>query len=300
MGKQARRQRVARKTHERGRSKRADLFNPRPFAGLATEATWVALRELIPAATAEVRLADAKHADRAITVATVLPMAQPALVKGDGRIFLGVQAHARSGDLSRDLAAVLEAALAARPGSYVALTDLPEPGPRLQDLLADAGAINPTLHDTFGFWLDAEVTDGANSDGTVDDAVTASLERANASILPTHKIADSAYWCQVADRAHLRWVLPDDEDRALAALARLHSAGDLTLGAQTRYAGAFRAHGLLVPVWDLPRDAAADSWADTVERLTKRYQDAVADETPLTTAERQSRSTLAARQLTLR
>ena len=34
------------------RTKVRDVFVPRPFAGLADEAEWIALRELVPAATA--------------------------------------------------------------------------------------------------------------------------------------------------------------------------------------------------------------------------------------------------------
>lgn len=281
-----------RKTRARVKKERVE-FNSRPFAGLATETEWVALRELVPSATAAVRLADS-YQERDVTIATVLPMAYPALVKGDGRILLGVQASSASGDLSRDLAAVLHAALHAEPGSYVELKGAPEPGPRLQDLLADGGALDATLHETFGFWLDDETPE--------DPKVAESFERANASILPTTRMSSavSAYWCHAGDKAHMRWVLPDEEETALAALARLHSAGELSFGDETRYAGAFRAHGLLVPVWDLPSSAAADDWEEPLGVLSKAYQTAIADTTELTTSERQSRSVLQARQLTLR
>lgn len=271
-----------------------DVFVGRPFEGLADETEWVALRELVPSATAPLKLADPAHADREVILATVLPMAWPGLVKDDGRIMLGVQAEARSGDLSRDLAAVLEQALETDPGSFVAPSGLPGPGPRLQDLLADGGALAVTLHDTFGFWLDGDEPD--------DPEVAASLERANGSILPTARLnsAQSAFWCRVSERSHVRWVLPDDEDTALNALARLHTAGELTLGEGTKYAGAFRAHGLLAPVWDLPRDAEPAAWEDAVADMSKRYSEAVADTSPLTTEQRRSRDGLRGRQLTLR
>jgi hypothetical protein len=266
------------------------VFVGRPFEGLATETEWVGLRELVPAATAPLRLAGS---DRSVTLATVLPLAVPALVKPDGRIFLGLQAVARSGDLSRDLASVLESALETEPGSFVEVTGLPAAGARLQDLLADDGALDATLHDTFGFWLDEE------SD-TPD--VAASLERANASILPTRRMAAaaSAYWVRVADRAHVRWVLPDEEDRALDTLARLKAADELTLGEGTKYAGAFRAHGLLVPVWDLPREPAAEAWEDALADLAKRYTEALADDAPLGREQHRAREALRGRQLTLR
>lgn len=276
------------------RVKRTDVFEPRPFAGLATETEWVALRELVPSATAEVTLRDPEHADRLVQIATVLPMAYPALVKADGRIVLAVQANGRSGDLSRDLAATLVAALSADPGGYVALTGVSEPGPRLQDLLAHGGGLDSTVHDSFAFWLDGEKPDNPE--------VAASLERANASILPTVRLrsAESAYWCQVPDKAHVRWVLPDAEDVALDALARLRSAGALTLGEGTRYAGAFRAHGLLVPVFDLPAQVDPTSWEQQLSVLAKSYFEAVADTTALSSDQRQARSVIQARQLTLR
>ena len=51
---------------------------------------------------------------------------------------------------------------------------------------------------------------------------------------------------------------------ALDALARVSAVGELTLGEGTRFAGMFRAHGLLVPVWDLPHDPPAEEWEAAV------------------------------------
>jgi hypothetical protein len=268
------------------------VFVGRPFEGLADETEWVALRELVPAATAPLTLRD--HPDRELTLATVLPMAWPGLVKPDGRIILGLQSTSRSGDLSRDLASVLEAALTTDPGSFVDVEGLPGPGLRLQDLLADAGALTPAMHETFGFWLDGEAPD--------DPEVSASLERANSSILPTARMssAQSAFWCRVPDRAHVRWVLPDDEDVALDALARLRASGDLHLGDNTKYAGAFRAHGLLVPVWDVPREPEATTWEDALATVAKLYAEAVAEDGPLPREAARAREGLRGRQLTLR
>jgi hypothetical protein len=273
------------------REKTRDVFVGRPFEGLATETEWVALRELVPAATADLTLVD--HPDRPVVLTTVLPMAFPALVKPDGRILLSVQAPVRSGDLSRDLASVVETALQAEPGNYVGASGLPGPGPRLQDLFADAGKLDVTVHQTFDYWLDERPDDAE---------VTASLEQANASILPTVAVtaAPAAYWCQVTEKAHLRWVLPEAEDIALDALARLQAAGDLALGPNGRYVGAFRAHGLLAPVWDLPKEPPAAEYEEPLAAMAKRYADAVAVTDPLTAAERRARDGLRGRQLTLR
>src|SRR5579859_5052914 len=75
----------------------------RPFEGLPGEGDWVALRELVPAATvpltvkAEV-LATAVGQVPSVTLATVLPMAWPAMRRQDGAVLLGLQTQTSSGD----------------------------------------------------------------------------------------------------------------------------------------------------------------------------------------------------------
>ena len=130
----------------------------------------------------------------------------------------------------------------------------------------------------------------------------ASLERANASIYPTVRLsaARAAYWCRVPEKAHVRWVLPDDEDAALDALARLSAAGELLLGEGTKFAGMFRAHGLLVPVWDLPLGPPAAEWEAPLAEFAKRYAEALTVADPLDAGQRRSRQGLLGRQLTLR
>jgi hypothetical protein len=278
------------------RQKLRDVFVPRPFDGLADEPEWIALRELVPAASAPLKLSPEmieQHGDRPVILATVLPMAWPAMTKPDGRIFLGLQRHVQSGDVSRDLSVALMCALATEPGGTVSVPALPGEGPRLQDVLAD-GPLDITMHDSFAFWLDDDAGD--------DPGVAASLERANASIYPTVRLAAAraVYWCRVPEKSHVRWVLPEPEDTALDALARLAAAGGLPLGDGTRFAGMFRAHGLLVPVWDLPRDPEAEEWEAPVAEFVKRYGEAAAVTEPLTPAERRSRQGLLGRQITLR
>jgi hypothetical protein len=278
------------------RQKVRDVFVPRPFAGLVDEAEWVALRELVPAASAPLRLAPSlveEYGQETATVATGLPMAWPAMHRADGKILIGLQRHMQSGDVSRDLAAALLSALGTPAGQPVAVPSLPGAGPRLQDVLADGG-LDVTLHEGFEFWLTDDSADDPN--------VKASLERANASIYPTVRLdaAPAAYWCQVTDKAHVRWVLPDDEDPALDALARLAAADAIRLGDGTRFAGMFRAHGLLVPVWDLPMRPPAVEWEAPLAEFAKRYAEALASTGALTPAERRARQGLLGRQLTLR
>lgn len=279
------------------RQKVRDVFVPRPFAGLADEAEWVALRELVPAASAPLRLAPqvvAEAGEREVVLATVLPMAWPAMHRADGKIFIGLQRQVNSGDVSRDLAAALLSALQTQPGQPVAVPALAGPGPRLQDVLVTDAPLEVTLHEGFEFWLAADAGD--------DPRVKESMERANESIYPTVRLAaaPAAYWCQVPDKAHVRWVLPDDEDAALDALARLAAGDTIKLGDGTRFAGMFRAHGVLVPVWDLPHDVPALDWDAPLAAFAKRYSEALTVTESLTPAERRARQGLLGRQLTLR
>jgi hypothetical protein len=273
-----------------GKEKVRDVFVPRPFEGLPDEVEWVAMREIVPAATARVRVA----ADGTeVTVATVLPLSWPGLVRTDGHAMVGLQIAARSGDVSRDLAAILIEALAAEPGTPITPTTLPGPGPRLQDLLAPE-PLDVEVRDGFSFWLDGDHGD--------DPEVAASLERADAVVVPTVRLtaAPAAYWCRFPERAHLRWVLPRGEDLDLDALARLYAEDSLTLGEGTRYVGAFRAHGLLVPVWDLPVDVDASAWEEPLAALVARLEAAVADGAPLDADQRRVREGLKLRQMTIR
>ncbi len=276
-----------------------DVIVTRPFAGLAAECDLVAMREFLPSATAPLPLK--VPIDRVVTIATVLPGASAALVRPDGEIVLGMQVQVRSGDLSADLARALRWAQDAEPG-----TALPVVGPglggelvRLQDVLDADAPLDLTMHADFGWWV------APNLDGSEPGAeVTATLERANAVIMPTESVqaagVRAAYWVDTGTKAHLRWVRPEPEDELLAALARLHARGELGLGGDTRYAGAFRAHGILVPVWDLDREMHAKEWAEPVAAFATRLVKALAETTPLTDAERRARDALAGKQVTLR
>ena len=270
----------------------------RPFEGLAGEADWVALRELVPAATVPLTLA-AAVADGAtgdvpsVTLATVLPLAWPALRRADGSILLGLQTQSSSGDLSRDLADALELALAVEPGAPVPSRRTVPGGRRLQDLLDPTADFTPTVHTGFEFWLeDAEAATGE---------VAASLERANASAIATEKLAsvDSAYWCATPDKNHLRWVMTVPEEQLLDALAKLTAADRSSLGADTRLVGSFRAHGLTVPVWDLPVTTTAADCEKPAAEFAERLAETLADTTALTGEERRARANLVNRQVTL-
>jgi hypothetical protein len=221
-------------------------------------------------------------------------MAWPAMHRADGSVLVGLQTQGGSGDASRDAAAALLAALEAEPGTPVPPGELPGPGPRLQEVLDPALPFEVTVHPGFDFWL------AGVEDVTAD--VRESLERANAAVVPTRRLAsvEGAYWCEIGARRHLRWVLTHPEDRLLDALARLHAAERSAFAEGSRYVGAFRADGLLVPVWDLAPGTGADELEEPAAAFARLLEDTLADTTPLTADERRARAGVVSRQLTLR
>lgn len=274
-----------------------DVIVTRPFEGLAAECDLVALREFLPSATAPLPLK--KPGEHAVTLASVLPGASATLVRPGGEVLVGMQVQTRSGDLSADLARALEWGATAEPGSA-----LPVVGPgltgtdRLQDLLDADAELNLTLHTDFAWWV-------APEDGSEPTAeALATVERANAVIMATEAVVGdgvrAAYWVDTGTRAHLRWVRPEPEEQLIAALARLQARGELALGEGTKYAGSFRAHGLLVPVWDLDRELHSSEYAKPVTEFAARLSEALADDAPLTSDERRARDALAGKQVTLR
>lgn len=271
-----------------------DVIVVRPFEGLAAEPDLVAMREFLPSATASLPVRD----EGPVTLASVLPGASAALVRDDGQVLLGMQVQTRSGDLSADLAGALAWARAAAPGS-----SLPVVGPdrrtgeRLQDVLDPDVPLEPRVHPDFSWWLPG---------GEPDPEAAAMLERANSVIMPTEAVTGpgvrGAYWVDTGSKAHVRWVRTEDETTLMGALARLSERGGLELGEGSRYAGSFRAHGLLVPVWDVDREMHSAEWAGPAAEFAKRLDEAVAGlaETPLTDGEHRARDVLAGKQITLR
>jgi hypothetical protein len=265
---------------------------------LTGETDWVAIREVLPAATATVTFAAgavAADGPQSATVATVLPGGWSGLRRTDGAVLVALQSGSTTGDASRDVAQVLLAAAAAEAGTPLPSAPLATAAtPRLQDVLDPAAPFEIIVHDGFDFWV-------PDTD-ELDDAAKESLERANATALPTSKMdsASSAYWCRVGARSYLRWVLPHDEDAATDALARLSAASATSLGEGTRLLGAFRACGLLVPVWDLDSTSTAADYENAVAQMAVRLDDALAQSGPLSADERRARSGLLSRQVTLR
>lgn len=279
-------------------------WRSRPFEGLPGECDLIALREFVPAATAPLTLTGT---DRSVQLCTLLPGAAPAMVRGDGGIWLGLQVQHGYGDPSRDLAAVLTAALDASPdaapdsgtGAMIGLTTDPGEGPRLQDLVADV-PLEVTVHGGFDYW----------AAGLEDPEMLAPvLEQANATVSPTARIdgVEAAYWTSIGEREYLRWVRPEAEDPLLDALARLHHAEHDRLVEGARLLGMFRAHGVLVPVWELPSGTGPEALSGDsgpVAAFDRALSETLAEMEsggrPLDSAERSSRAGLTSRQITIR
>jgi hypothetical protein len=285
------------KARHRTETRPAPTYAPyvrRPFEGLPGECDLVAMREIIPAATTPLPLRDDVAGGRSVQLCSLLPMAAPALSRSDGSIWLGLQVQHNFGDPSRDLAAVLLEALNREPGAgVVGLTEAPGEGPRLQDLVTEA-PLEVTVHEDFGYWIaDSEDPTGA---------AAASLESANSAVNPSRRLSsvEAAYWTDVGNREHLRWVMPYDEEPLLDALARLHASGRDKVADGSRFVGMFRAHGLVVPVWDLPSGTGAAVLEDEAARFGDDLQGALADDSRLTGQERAARNGLTSRQLTIR
>ncbi|WP_340537892.1 DUF5926 family protein [Nocardioides sp. GXZ039] len=270
-----------------------EVYVARPFEGLPGECDLIALRELVPAATAPLTIKG--HEDRTVRLCTLLPGAVPAMSRDSGEVWLGLQVQHQFGDPSRDLAAVLEAALAAEPG-VVGLTTPPGPGTRMQDLVTDE-TLDVTVHDGFDFWV-SDLEESAD--------LAEALEQANGAATPTSRLAsvEAAYWTNVGTKEHLRWVMPEPEDALLDALARLHVRGDDVIVPEARLVGMFRAHGLLCPVWDLPVGTGAEVLEEPAAAFKKALDKALAelaqDGAELTSEERAARSGLMNRQVTIR
>lgn len=286
----------------------------RPFEGLVAECDLVALREFVPSGRAPLTLSatvspavsaavsGAGGADPgAVWLVTVLPGAAAAMVRTTGERLVALQTQTRSGDISIDLGRALRWVLSAQPGEVlsVAGTGLGDGPVRLQDLVVADSPLEITLFRDFAWWL-PEGADEPSSEAA------AALEQANQAIMPTELVRGEgvrgAYWVDAGAKAHLRWVRPEPENRLLAGLARLSARDQLGLGEGSRYVGSFRAHGLLVPVWDLDREMHVKEWSEPAEAFAGRLTDVLAslDDTPPTDAERRARDSLAGRQVTLR
>lgn len=270
--------------------------NPRPFGNLDAEADLVALREFAPSVTVPAKVIGAK---RPIFLCTVLPGGIAALTRATaegGAAYVAMQTRQRSNDAAADLARALEWARNAGDGEQLdgAVDGLD--GGSLDAILDGIELGDMAVHQDFEWWI----PEGVERTPLVQQ----NLAAANDTIMPSYRIdpdvPGAVWWIDPGERAHIRWIRREDEGPLLDALARVHAADNLTMGEGTKFAGVFRANGVLVPVWDLDNTKPHDSWNDAIEDAGRRIDAAMKSDEPLTAAERKSRETIVSRQVTIR
>ncbi|MEU1984642.1 DUF5926 family protein [Nocardia sp. NPDC019395] len=292
--------RAQRLAERRAALQEAEQAVARPFQGLAAECDLVALREFVPSATAELTLTPAVAAERPVVLGTVLPGAVAALVRvGDTPTgYVGVQVQAPTADPAADIAASVLWSQSAEPGDSLAVAQAAPGGPALSDVIVADAPLKLVVHQDFDWW----VPEGVQP----DPQIAATIEQAKEAIMPSDRLdlgseaIGAPWWVDAGDKAHLRWVRPESEDDLMLALARLHAAGDLHLGEGSRFAGSFRTHGLLVPVFDLDPERHMSEWRGPATEFGARLVEALAVDSPLTSEQRRSRDGLRSRQVTLR
>lgn len=285
MGKASRR-----KNQESSKPKRQEVaFVDRPFEGIKGATELVAMREILPMAYAEIAL---KGGEKVLLV-TMLPDQMPGLKRQDGTVVVAMQARMNSGDASRDVAYAIEEAQKLEPGTPLQLSELPEPGARLQDLLPKTAKIEAHVTEDFSFWIDpaAERT----------EELEHALQDASGAAVPMARVegTDSAFWASMG-KEFLRWIRGEDEAQLLTALTRLHAARESELAEGARMIGAFRACGMLVPVWELVPGTEASELAGPVAAFEQRLTAALKNTDPLTSDEKRVREGLISRQVNLR
>jgi len=267
----------------------------RPFAGVAFERDLVAFREFVPSAVAKLPLVG-DFADRDVTLATLLPLAWPAIARPDGEIWLGAQLqYPNQIDPARDLVSTLRAAVALEPGNPVEEPpDWRDDDPTLVSLFTPGAALDIEIRSGFDWW-----TEGADDE---TGEVAESLERANAAVSPTARLAtaEAAYWCEIGSRTYVRWVRDEPETALLDALARLAAADAVALAPSGRLIGSFRTCGLVVPVWELDTGTQPDEVEEDLARMDVALREAMASTEPLSDRQRSIRANINSRQVTLR
>lgn len=269
-------------------------FVDRPFAGIPGEADLVAMREIIPAATAPITL-NKEHGGHELLLVTLLPNQLPAVRREDGVLLVAVQTAMRSGDASRDIADIIERAVDLADGESLTLAELPEAGPRLQDMLADGCEITVEVHQDFGYWV-AE-------DKKSDPQVVKAIEESREQLVPMRAVPDikGAYWCDMG-KEYVRFAREEDESDLVDAMARLAAKRELSMdidGEEARCIGTFRGCGILVPVWEIPAGTGAEGLTKPMAALSQRLKKALVDQ-PLNADERRAKAGVISRQLTLR
>ncbi len=300
MGKASRRKKI---TPAKAAAYRPPIaFVERPFGGIAVERELVAMRELIPCAVLTAKTNKDLGALE-FDFVTLLPDGAPAMVRADGRILVGLQTRFNSGDLSHDLGAALQTAIAlAESGEDgVVAIDVRDRAPRLQELLdksllheaASDDASQMQITEDFAYWFDPDEDHDADT--------LAALEQNREDMVPTEEVpgVPGMYWCEMNSN-FIRYVTNVPEDRLFTALARVQSDGSATIGEGSRFVGAFRACGIAIPVFQVDPELTAEQLAKPAAKLQKELDKALASKQPLTEDQKRVRAGLVSRQVTIR
>lgn len=281
--------------HGRDGQRQSSAFVSRPFEGLACEAQLVMLAEFLASATAPLPLAKSQKTVPSgvkVTAATLLPNAFRGIRVSGKSMFLGLQNTFNSGDRSRDAADAIEILADAGPQEYADCQSAVEPGDRLNEIIAADQLLNVTVHEDFEWWHETGVVDGFE----VED-----LEDLNSSVIAADPIegVPAAYLVHLPQRPQIRLALPYPEEASTDAYARLTVAKAEGLGDGTKLLGNFRAHGILVSVWDIATEDASHMVAP-VQRFLQRFSETVASTAALTSDERRARQSVVAKHVTIR
>lgn len=266
-------------------------FVERPYEGLKAEVALVAMREILPAATALATTTEA-YGSREVTLVTLLPNMSAAVRRENGELLVAVQTVTSSGDASRDLASLIIDALELEPGDAIQSAELPEPGPRLPDVLVDED-LELVLYEDFSYWMSEEEKDR--------DDVKQAIEQTRENVSPSAPVegVPGAYWVRMTNE-FIRWIRTEDQDRVLDGLARLQTARSEGFDKDARFVGAFRGSGLLIPVWQLAPGTEADELGGPMAAFEEEFAAAIDSSESLTPEERRTRSGIVSRQVTLR
>ncbi|SPT54457.1 Uncharacterised protein [Actinomyces bovis] len=267
-------------------------FVARPFEGLPGEEDLVAMMQIIPAATARVRLTK-EHGGKEVQIVSLLPDLTQAMHRADGEVLVALQTTVHSGDASRDVAAALLEALELEPGKGLAANGLPEPGPRLQDVLDLSVPPQVRVCESFDYWV--------TPDQLGEQETQHALEEAKSELAPTVAVpgVEHAYWCRMNGKEFVRWVRGEDEDTFFNAFARVHAARESDLEEGARFIGAFRACGLAIPVWELAPGTEASELTAPMQAMAKRLDAALAQTGPLDAEARRAKAGIISRQVNL-
>lgn len=289
MGKKSRRE------NKQPRVKRKPVpFVERPYQGLSGEGELVAMQEILPSATITART-NAEYGDREVVFVTLLPNVVSAIRRDDDVILVALQTNDRSGDASRTVAEALIQALELEPGGVLPSVGILELGPRLQDVLVPDSFGEIELHQDFEFWL--------SSTAERTPEVMRAIEESGERVIPSAEVADNegAYWCSM-NREFVRWVRSENPERVLDGLGRLAAKRANTFevhGGEAKFVGAFRAAGLIVPVWELPEGTEAEELAAPMTEFAKAVDAAIAEEDALDADARRARAGIVSRQVSL-